>query len=246
MLLRLGVGVAGAVAALAVAAPASAAIVGGGHGRGHDRPQQGGVIRIADGSVPARAQGRCPRHGGKLVNRDRWDFTVFSRSSRRPARLAQITAYFDVNGDGRADRADRIDRGSRDGDDIVRRRNGDSGGWIVTRAGWRLVDARATVSGGVRAFRLTDTCAGPRHHGKPDHRPPRWPTPIPIPNPQYPQAPSLPVTGGSFSGILGGGVGLVSAGGMALVTTRLRRRRPAPATGGVATGEPATPRSGTP
>ncbi|GGJ82811.1 hypothetical protein GCM10010123_10600 [Pilimelia anulata] len=223
MLLRVGAGLVGATAVLAMAGPA---LAGGGKGHGgkgddddHGRPDRPSIVQLERG-LPARAEGSCGRYGKlDLRNRDRWSFELSSKRYRKGSEVLAVLASFDTDRDGRADRTVRIDRGGRDDNDLTNRR-GRAHAWAVTRSGYKLLAARAVVTGSDRwSFRLADACAGPRYR-------PHDPRPIPIPPPEV--EPELPVTGASMGGMLGGGVGLLSIGGLALLAIKLRRR-PTPA-----------------
>ncbi|HEX5741583.1 MAG TPA: hypothetical protein VFY17_08545 [Pilimelia sp.] len=244
MIVRVGVGVAGLAAALAVGGPAAA---GGGHGGGkkggHGRPGQAAVVvQMSGHSVPARASRSCPRWFDTvdLRGRDRWTFSHSGGSA-----VATVTAFFDVNGDGRADRKVRVAAGGADDGRIVRDRRGGGVAWLVTRSGWRLVHAEAVVGGGgAGRLVLAEACAGPRVQkhapSKRPHKssqqrkesrqapkrvqqPVQGETKVPVVV-VVQEKPKLPVTGPGFGGLMGGGAGLIGAGGIAVLAARWRRR----------------------
>lgn len=250
-MVRVGVGVAGLAAALAAGAPAAAA--GGGHGggsKGGQRSSQATVVKISSHGIPARAQRSCPRWFGKIDmrGRDRWAFSLSAGRHGASAVLVTMTAFFDTNRDGRADRLVRIDGGSADNDEIIRNRRGGGAAWVVTNSGWKLVSAEALVRGrGAGRLVLSEACAGPRLHkhqpGKQAHNPkqrahePRKRQPKRVQRPAERQTkvpvvvvveekPQLPVTGPGLGlgGLMGGGAGLIGAGGIALFAARWRRR----------------------
>ncbi|MDI6105714.1 LPXTG cell wall anchor domain-containing protein [Actinoplanes sp. NEAU-A12] len=205
------------------------------------------VIRINPGNVPTTAAGaeqECGEKfgGGPYEGKDVWVFNLPEKDSR----FLSITATFKA---GDTTETVVIEEGAADGDDIVLQ--GHSKAYVITTAGWTLLDATAKVTEETDKFVLTHTCKAktpaPAPSDKPSDKPskpsgkPSASTPgagpsatptggVESPSPAVSTTPvastgsdeSLPLTGAAVSGLVVVGLGLV--GGGALLMTRRKRR----------------------
>jgi LPXTG-motif cell wall-anchored protein len=164
-------------------------------------------------------------------NQDVW---VFVWPGNQVTALISLTLNFDTDGDGIADTT--LD----ETDAMETLDSGTFKAWVVTDAGWTLVDGTSTVEDtdgmlpGDGDFQLTHTCAG-----KPGEEPspspsPSEPAPSETPPGETPpgetppgeddddEKPGLPVTGLQTGGLVALGVALL-AGGAAMLVVRRRR-----------------------
>lgn len=188
------------------------------------------TIDINPGNVPATAakyQQDCDPNfgGGPHAGKDVWVFVLPGNDGE----FVSVTATFDK---GTVNIPD-------DGGAIVNDK-GASKAWIATPAGWKLLDASATITGTAKKFNLTHTCAAKGGPGTSSPTPSTSPggSSSPTPGTSTSSAPAggasptggagsggsggLPVTGAGVTGVALFGGALVAAGAALLV---LRRRR---------------------
>ncbi|MFI5894951.1 LPXTG cell wall anchor domain-containing protein [Actinoplanes sp. NPDC051513] len=205
-----------------------------------------GSISINPGNVPATAahyEHDCDPKlgGGPYPGKDVWVFNLPGNKDHSGS-FTSIDAVFDIDGDGKSDTTVVVDAGAADGDDIVE--IGHSKAYAITDAGWTLLGASATVTGGAEFFVLTHTCAakptttpteGTPTEGTPTEGAPTKGTPATTS--AGPTATSegaggngnggaasggLPITGANAGGAAALGLALIG-GGTALVLRRRRR-----------------------
>jgi LPXTG-motif cell wall-anchored protein len=203
------------------------------------------TIAINPGNVPATAANydhECSANlgGGPYPGKDVWVFNLPGNADTTGS-FTSITATFDTDGDGKGDTTVLIDAGAADGDDIVM--VGHSKAYAITKAGWTLTAATATITGEADKFVLTHTCPAPAGSTTPPTTPPTdrpttgspaQDTPATTPTRSSSagagsagrtggeSSGSLPITGVNAAGAAALGLALIG-GGAALVLRRRRR-----------------------
>ncbi|WIN00151.1 LPXTG cell wall anchor domain-containing protein [Actinoplanes oblitus] len=175
----------------------------------------GGTIPINGGNVPATAanyEHECSAQlgGGPYPGKDVWVFNLPGKAATTGS-FTSIRAMFDTNGDGKSDSTVVIDAGAADGDDIVT--VGHSKAYVITDAGWTLIDANATITGKADKFVLTHTCAatGTTTTG-PTTKPTTTASTSSTPTSSTPTESTAPTGSSSSSGSTGGGSGAEGSG----------------------------------
>lgn len=217
MLARLGAAVAGGALAFTMASPALA----------DDN------IVINPGNVPTTAEDHdeheCSDQFGEIAgNQDGWHFVTGSNEDFTSLTLTydtpdgQVVVFIDSTDSGNpSDNADPFWSGYI-GDPS------DDHAWVITEAGWTLVDGAATVdeAGAQAQFQLSHTCPGvPDDKTPPPTTPPATTPPATTPPGETEppdEEPELPVTGAQVGGLLLLAGGLLAAG-IAMIAVRRRR-----------------------